>query len=136
MVSILVITEKTISATFQSVAEELIGEKTGINFIGIDKDMDVDSSIDSALKKHSSKDGVLALTENYGTKHANHLLKLAKSDENIEVLSGINIPMLIAASKYSIKAETSLLNLVSNVKRDALKSILTSADFFGSFDKN
>ena len=57
------------------------------------------ASIDKHISNVDSGDGVLILSDIYGASHTNAACKLLRADR-VELITGINLPMLIRALNY------------------------------------
>ncbi len=78
-------------------AEAVVGELEHITSVSIEWHDDVDSAKDEiarAIKKVSKGKGVLILTDMLGGTPTN-IATMFLADENIEIITGVNLPMVI-----------------------------------------
>ncbi|WP_240325532.1 PTS sugar transporter subunit IIA [Sphingomonas mesophila] len=77
--------------------EHVVGPQTGIEGICIDADDDMEQrrgEIAEAIARVNSGEGVIILTDLFGGTPSNLAISLMK-DTGIEVIAGVNLPMLI-----------------------------------------
>ena len=128
MVGLVIVSHGSLGAELIKVAELIVGKLDGVEQVSIGSMEDVDKARDeigAAIKKVQGKEGVLMLTDMFGGTPSN--LSLAFLDEdNIEVLTGVNLPMIIKYANY--RKEKDLKDLVSEVREGGLKSIIVASD--------
>lgn len=76
--------------------------------------------LESILTLLNSGDGVLILTDLYGTTHTNVASRFIDSD-NIEMLAGLNMAMLIRALSYRNENMADLINKVTDGGHDGIR---------------
>ena len=102
-VGILIITHNNIGEQLLETARIMLGTcPLEAANLAIQSDCDLDSSIaeaESLIKNIEHGDGVLVLTDMYGSTPSNIATRLANSD-SVTVISGVNLPMLIRILNY------------------------------------
>jgi len=99
MVGVVIVTHGAFGDTLLSAAEMVMGKQENCYAIGVDVDKSVDvtmEAIRAAIQKVEKGKGVIALTDLFGGSPTTMSLSLMKS-ENLEVITGVNLPMLVAA---------------------------------------
>ena len=108
-VSILIISHGNIGASLIDAAKQTIGNST-LKIKTLDANIDLDANIESTLDKLYTKasslvkeidqgDGVLILTDLFGSTPSNIAHRLSKKN-NVSVVAGINLSMLIRILNY------------------------------------
>ena len=97
MIGLVLVTHGRLAAEFITAMEHVVGPQEAIEAvcIGPDDDMEVRrNDISEAIAKVDSGKGVIVLTDLFGGTPSNLAISLMKS-ENVEVIAGVNLPMLI-----------------------------------------
>ncbi|MFH1623965.1 MAG: PTS sugar transporter subunit IIA [Pseudomonadota bacterium] len=105
MVGILVITHYNLGTELIAAAEMIGGKIECIQAVSVDPKKDTEKlrkEISLAIKKLDSGNGVLILTDMFGGTPSNLSLSFLE-DGKVEVLTGVNLPMLIKVSTYRDK---------------------------------
>jgi PTS system mannose-specific IIA component len=111
MVGILLVSHGTIAESFLSVAREILGDTEGILAFGLPEPLQeekVIEEIQQAKKTLDQGEGMLILTDMFGGTPCNLSLSFLE-DEQIEVLTGMNLPMILKI--LSAREGVSLLEL-------------------------
>jgi PTS system mannose-specific IIA component len=128
MVGLVVVSHGNLGSELIKVAELIVGKLDGAESVSVNALEDVDRARDeiaAAIKKVHGKNGVLVLTDMFGGTPSN--LSLAFLDEdNIEVLTGVNLPMIIKYANH--RKEKPLSDLVPLVQEGGLKSIIVASE--------
>src|SRR5258707_11125129 len=101
MIGLVLVTHGQLATEFRSALEHVVGPQTQIEPITIGPDDNVEQrrrDIIEAVKKVDSGDGVVILTDMFGGTPSNLSISVM-SQPNVEVLAGINLPMLIKLVK-------------------------------------
>jgi PTS system mannose-specific IIA component len=101
MIGLVLVTHGRLAVEFRSALEHVVGPQRQIEAITIGPDDDVDQSrnqIIEAVKRVDSGEGVAILTDMFGGTPSNLAISVM-SQPKIEVLAGINLPMLIKFAK-------------------------------------
>jgi PTS system mannose-specific IIA component len=97
MIGIVLVTHGRLAAEFRAALEHVMGPQRQIESIMIDPKDDIDKrrqEIIEAVKRVDSGQGVAILTDMFGGTPSNLAISVMNSP-NIEVVAGINLPMLV-----------------------------------------
>ena len=97
MIGLVLVTHGRLAAEFITAMEHVVGPQQAIEAICIGPDDDMEArrkDIAVAIAKVEQGQGVIILTDLFGGTPSNLAISLMKS-ENIEVIAGVNLPMLI-----------------------------------------
>jgi PTS system mannose-specific IIA component len=123
MIGLVLVTHGRLATEFRSALEHVVGPQQQIEAITIGPDDDVEQcrkSILDAVKRVDSGSGVAILTDMFGGKPSNLAISVM-SQPNVEVLAGINLPMLIKLA--SVRHETGLAEAVAQAQDAGRKYI-------------
>lgn len=124
MIGILIVTHAQLGHALLETSEAILGEKIQ-NAIAVSINLtdDVDnlrSLIEKALKKVKGDEGVLILTDMFGGTPSNLSYSFLE-DGKIEVLSGVNLPIVLKA--INLRKKQSLADMVVKLEEQGKKSI-------------
>ncbi|HEY0315677.1 MAG TPA: PTS sugar transporter subunit IIA [Sphingomonas sp.] len=131
MIGLVLVTHGRLAAEFVTAMEHVVGPQDAIVpiCIGPEDDMEVRrNEIAAAITAVESGDGVILLTDLFGGTPSNLAISLMKADQ-IEVIAGINLPMLIrlASARRTMKIKAAIA-----AARDAgRKYISVASDILG-----
>ncbi len=97
MVGMLVVTHQRLAQELLATAELIVGEINNCVGLSLDPDLPVDDlrqQITRAMDEVNDGDGVIVLTDMFGGTPANLSLSFL-NQEGIEVVTGVNLPMLL-----------------------------------------
>ena len=97
MIGLVLVTHGRLAAEFITAMEHVVGPQEAIEAVCIDADDDMEArrkDIAEAIQRVDSGKGVIILTDLFGGTPSNLAISLMKS-ENVEVIAGVNLPMLI-----------------------------------------
>ena len=97
MVGMLVITHQRLAQEFIATAELIVGKIENCVGLSLDPDLPVNElrqQIDQAMEKVNDGDGVIVLTDMFGGTPSNLSMSFL-NNEGIEVVTGVNLPMLL-----------------------------------------
>ncbi|HET9336492.1 MAG TPA: PTS sugar transporter subunit IIA [Sphingomicrobium sp.] len=97
MIGLVLVTHGRLAAEFITAMEHVVGPQQAVEGICIDADDDMEvrrKEIAEAIQRVDQGKGVIILTDLFGGTPSNLAISLMKS-ENIEVIAGVNLPMLI-----------------------------------------
>jgi len=97
MVGILVVTHRRLAEEFIATAELIVGEIDNCVGLSLDPYLPVDDlrqQINQAMNEVNDGDGVIVLTDMFGGTPSNLSLSFL-NQEGIEVVTGVNLPMLL-----------------------------------------
>jgi PTS system mannose-specific IIA component len=97
MIGLVLVTHGRLAAEFVTALEHVVGPQEAIEAVCIDADDDMEArrrDIADAIAGVDRGAGVIVLTDLFGGTPSNLAISLMKS-EKIEVIAGVNLPMLI-----------------------------------------
>jgi len=107
MFGIVIVSHGKLAEAFISVTEHVVGKQEKIAAIGIEPDDDAGKArerILDAVKKVDGGKGVVILTDMFGGTPSNLAISVMESG-NIDVIAGVNLPMLIKLASVRDKVE-------------------------------
>ena len=124
MIGILIVTHRQLGDALIDCAEFILGERpNAVDSISIDLHQNAGDSrhkLENSIKKLKANDGVLILTDMFGGTPSN--LSYSFLEEGlIEVISGVNLPMVIKA--VNLRKEKSLTELAEQLENYGKRSI-------------
>jgi PTS system mannose-specific IIA component len=126
MIGLVLVTHGRLAVEFRAALEHIVGQQKQIEAITIGPDDDVEQrrrDIIEAVKSADSGDGVVLLTDMFGGTPSNLSISVMNRP-NVEVLAGINLPMLVKLAK--VRSEYPLEKAVI-AAQDAGKKYITVA---------
>ena len=123
MVGILVITHYNLGTELVAAADMMGGKIDGIQAISVDPKKDTEKlrkEISMAIKRLDHGEGVLIITDMFGGTPSNLSLSFLEEGK-VEVLTGVNLPMLIKLSTY--REDKTLNELAMQLKSFGQKNI-------------
>src|SRR5215475_9363289 len=106
MIGLVLVTHGRLAAEFRSALEHVVGPQQQIEAVTIGPEDDPEQrrrDIIEAVKRVDSGDGVAILTDMFGGTPSNLAIS-CMSNPKVEVLAGINLPMLIKLAKVRMCA--------------------------------
>jgi PTS system mannose-specific IIA component len=131
MIGVLIISHGGLADALISAAESLVGELRKVKGVSIwpqNAKKDIQHKIRQHLAELDDGDGVIILTDLLGGTPVGLSLSFLQ-DRNIEVVSGVNLPMLLAVSSY--RRGKSLREVSKLVKRSGRRSIVLANRIVG-----
>src|SRR5262245_28496413 len=101
MIGIVLVTHGRLAVEFRQALEHVVGSQSQIESVTIGPDDDVEQrryEIIEAVKRVDTGDGVAILTDMFGGTPSNLAISVM-SRPKVEVLAGINLPMLVKLAK-------------------------------------
>lgn len=123
MIGIVLVTHGRLAVEFHSALEHVMGPQQQIETISIDPHDDIDSrrkEIIAAVKRADTGAGVAILTDMFGGTPSNLAISVMNAP-NIEVVAGINLPMLVKLA--TVRDECSLADAVIQAQAAGRKYI-------------
>ena len=108
MIGMVLVTHGRLAAEFRAALEHVVGPQEQLGVITIDPDDDMErrrGDIVDAIHEVDTGSGVVLLTDMFGGTPSNLAIS-AMNGSNVEVVAGINLPMLIKLA--SVRSETPL----------------------------
>src|ERR1700751_5114301 len=123
MIGLVLVTHGQLATEFRSALEHVVGPQNQIEPVTIGPDDDVEQrrrDIIDAVKKVDTEDGVVILTDMFGGTPSNLAISVM-SRPNVEVLAGINLPMLVKLAK--VRYECPLADAAAAAQEPARKYV-------------
>ncbi|MGH1418034.1 MAG: PTS sugar transporter subunit IIA [Hyphomicrobiaceae bacterium] len=118
MIGLVIVTHGGLAAEFRAALEHVVGKQQQLETIAIGPDDDAvqrRAEIIAAIGRVESGKGVIVLTDMFGGTPSNLAISVM-DDAQVEVIAGINLPILVKL--VSVRAETPLSDAVT-VARDS-----------------
>ena len=129
MIGLVLVTHGRLAVEFRSALEHVVGPQRQVEAVTIGPDDDVEQcrkNILEAVKRVDGGDGVVILTDMFGGTPSNLAISVM-SQPKVEVLAGINLPMLI---KLAGKTRSSdLLAVAQEMREHKRNAIWIASDF-------
>ncbi|MBC6440785.1 MAG: PTS sugar transporter subunit IIA [Rhodospirillales bacterium] len=132
MIGLVLVTHGRLAEEFVAATEHVVGEQTAVRAICIGPDDDMEKRRDDiveAVKQVDSGAGVIVLTDMFGGTPSNLAISVMEAG-NIEVIAGINLPMLIKLA--SVRETASIDNAVHAAQESGRKYINVASSLLKS----
>ena len=123
MIGVVIVTHGKLAHEFRAALEHVVGPQEQIETISIGPDDDLDerrSDMLTALERVDSGGGVVVLTDMFGGTPSNLAIS-CMSRPKVEVLAGINLPMLVKLAK--VREERSLPDAIAMAQEAGRKYV-------------
>lgn len=123
MIGLVLVTHGRLAVEFRSALEHVVGPQQQIETVTIGPDDDIEGcrkQIIDAVKKVDNGDGVAILTDMFGGTPSNLAISVMNTP-NVEVVAGINLPMLVKLAK--VRGDTPLVQAVAHAQDAGRKYI-------------
>ena len=127
MLGIILVAHNDLAESMKRVAEHVVGPLPDVVCVSVLPDDDIDlkrQEIQKAIRKVKKKDGVVLLTDMFGGTPSNLAISLMEEGK-IEVISGMNIPMLVKLLRIRKK---SLKEAVETAAESGRHYIMVASD--------
>ena len=127
MIGIVLVTHGRLAVEFRAALEHVVGAQQQIEAVTIGPDDDVERrrhDIIEAVRRVDSGDGVVILTDMFGGTPSNLSISVM-NQPRVEVLAGINLPMLVKLAK--VRAEAPLAEAVAQAQEAGRKYITVAS---------
>lgn len=131
MIGLVLVTHGNLAREFVVAMEHVVGAQEQIEAISIGPDDDMEErreEIAEAVKKVDSDAGVIVLTDLFGGTPSNLSISLMQP-ENVEVIAGMNLPMLIRLA--GARQSMSVNEAVAAAREAGRKYISVASDILG-----
>jgi mannose PTS system EIIA component len=131
MIGILIVSHGKLADALISSVQSLVGNLEKIKGVPIwskDREVEVKHRIQKEIAEVDDGDGVVILTDILGGTPTNLSLSFLE-DEKVEVVTGVNIPMLLTLASY--RKGRSLTEIGSLVKRSGRRGIILAKEVLG-----
>lgn len=132
MIGIVLVTHGNLADEFVSAMQHIVGHQEQIATACIGPNDDMNFRRDDILAKVKSVDtgdGVIVLTDMFGGTPSNLAISIMDR-ANIEVIAGINLPMLVKLN--TLRKEKSLKDAVIGAKEAGIKYITIASELLGN----
>jgi PTS system mannose-specific IIA component len=128
MIGIVVVTHGQLATELLNAAETIVGELPRFVAVSIgwhEDAGDAREEIAQAIARVQQGDGVLVLTDMFGGTPSNLAMSFLGSD-NVEVVTGVNLPMLIKVA--GVRAQASLVDAARETREHGRNAIWVASD--------
>jgi PTS system mannose-specific IIA component len=132
MIGVVIVTHGKLAREFRAALEHVVGPQEQIETISIGPDDDLDvrrTDMLSAVNKVDSGEGVVVLTDMFGGSPSNLAIS-AMERVNVEVIAGINLPMLVKLA--SVRGECSLDEAIMQAQEAGRKYISVASQILAA----
>ncbi len=138
MIGIVVVTHGQLARELVSAAEMIIGEIPNVTAVSIgwhENPDDAQREIEEAISRADSGKGTVVLTDMFGGTPSNLSLTFLEKGR-VEVVTGVNLPMLIRLASLREEEEgDDLMELASEAAREGKDSIYLAGDLLARKEK-
>ena len=123
MIGLVIVTHGGLAAEFRAALEHVVGSQPQLQAIAIGPEDDMQIRRDeilAAVRKVDSGNGVIILTDMFGGTPSNLAISVM-DDAHVEVIAGINLPMLIKLA--SVRGDLSIDDAINQAKDAGRKYI-------------
>lgn len=131
MIGLVLVTHGELAKEFRGALEHVVGAQTEFETIAIGPDDDVDarrSDVLAAVERCDNGHGVIILTDMFGGTPSNLAISVMESG-HVEVIAGMNLPMLIKL--ISLRADAKLSDAVLEAQKAGRKYIHVASQLLG-----
>ncbi len=128
-VGLVLVTHGSIGEALLAALEHIVGDQNNVVPVSIQPDDDVEArrtEILDAIARVQSGQGCIVMTDMFGGTPSNLALS-AMGEEAVEVIAGVNLPMLIKFA--SVRAGAPLAEVVDQVQKSGRKYINVASSF-------
>lgn len=131
MIGLIFVTHGRLAEEFRAALEHVVGHQDLIETVSIGADDDMEQrrqEILAAISRVDDDDGVILLTDMFGGTPSNLAISIM-DNAKVEVLAGINLPMLIKLA--SVREECDLEEAVKHAQEAGRKYISIASEVLG-----
>ncbi len=131
MIGLVLVTHGNLALEFISAMQHVVGKQDQVEAVCIGPEDDMEerrAEILSKVEKCDSGSGVVVLTDMFGGTPSNLAISIM-SRANVEILAGVNLPMLIKIA--SLRKEKSLKDTVEGAQEAGKKYINVASQLLG-----
>ena len=135
MIGLVLVTHGRLAQEFVAATEHVVGAQKDVRAICIESDDDMEQrrqDILDAISDVDSGKGVILLTDMFGGTPSNLAISIIEN-ANVEVIAGINLPMLIKLA--SVRQNSSLEEAVAAAQESGRKYINVASHLLAGEDK-
>ena len=134
MIGLIIITNGNLALELKSAMEHIIGTQNNVAIFCITPDDDIDiqkNNIQKTIKEVNKGNGVIILTDMFGGTPSNLALNFLEPG-NIEIISGVNLPMLVKIGQS--RSDGNILEVIQEGKVAAQKYISIASEILSESD--
>ena len=131
MIGLILVSHRHLAEEMKAVMEHVVGPQENVETVSIFPADDMEqrrTEIQEKIAKVDSGDGVIVLTDMFGGTPSNLAISMMTQD-NVEVLAGMNLPMLIKIA--SLRKEKNLKETVLGAQEAGKKYINVASQILG-----
>jgi PTS system mannose-specific IIA component len=131
MIGVVVVTHGQLAVELVNAAETIVGDLPHFVAVSIGWHEDVEdarNAIAAAIERVRQPEGVLVATDMFGGTPSNLGITFLQPD-TVEVVTGVNLPMLIKAA--SVKQPASLIEVARSLREHGRNAIWVASDLLG-----
>lgn len=131
MIGLVLVTHGRLAEEFKSALEHVVGPQEAVAAVSIGPDDDMEGRRDDIIKAIEAVDdgeGVVVLTDMFGGTPSNLAISVMQ-DRNVEVLCGLNLPMLVKLAR--VRPEMEIREAVRFAAEAGRKYINVANDVLG-----
>lgn len=131
MIGLVLVTHGRLAEEFRSALEHVVGPQEAVAAVSIGPEDDMEgrrNDIIAAIEAVDAGAGVVILTDMFGGTPSNLAISVMQ-DRNVEVIAGLNLPMLVKLAR--IRAETEMREAVRLAQEAGRKYINVANDVLG-----
>jgi mannose PTS system EIIA component len=101
MIGMVLVTHGTLAVALRDAMEHVVGKQTALATVCIESDAEFEgqrNEIATRMAEVDNGDGVILLTDMFGGTPSNLAMSMLR-DKNVEVIGGVNLPMLVKLAK-------------------------------------
>lgn len=129
MIGMVLVTHGGLATEFRAALEHVVGPQQQLATITIGPEDDMEqrrSDILAAVRSVDSGEGVVLLTDMFGGTPSNLAMQIAGTDRPVEVLAGVNLPLLVKLAK--VRGSEPLAEAVDHAKAAGRKYIASGRE--------
>jgi len=130
MVGILIVTHRQLAEALMSASDLILGRLEKVIAVSLDPSAtpaDARQQIAEGLAKLNGTDGVLILTDMFGGTPSNLSLSFLKEGQ-VEVISGVNLPMLIKVNQLRLGKYANLREMALILQQSGQQGITVASE--------
>ena len=130
-IGIVIVTHGNLGAELLKVLEHVVGHQEKIEVVSIGPEDDMEETRLNILKSVNDVNcgkGVIVLTDMFGGTPSNLAISVM-NEENVEVVAGVNLPMLIKIS--ALREKCNMKELIKRSQESGRKYMNVASAFFG-----
>ncbi len=123
MVGIILISHYTLAESLKETVSLVVGEKKNLSALSLNKDDKVEDfslKLQKEVERINEGDGVIIFADMFGGTPSNSSLAAFGDEENVEIITGFNMPLVIEAIMHSDKNIKELTDILMKRKEKTI----------------